>query len=103
MHHAAEPDRPEGERQRHRFSQDGGRGAALVDVAQDALTQFDLLEISTVGAQRLLVVGASIGIIEEHFRDVAARTLPQVGDAGQCFHEETIRLKHGFGTVLSIA
>ena len=103
VHHAAEPDRPERERHRHRFTQDGRRGAALVDVAQDALTQLDLLEIGAVGAQRLLVVGARVGVIEEHFRDVAARALPQVIDAGKCLHGETIRLEHRLGTALPIA
>ena len=41
VHHAAEPDRPERERHRHLLAEDGGRGAALVDVHQHALAQLD--------------------------------------------------------------
>ena len=56
------------------------------DVAQDALAQFDALEIGAVGAQRLLGIGAGFGIIDERARHLAVRGLPQVLDAGHGFH-----------------
>ena len=91
VHHAAEPDRAERERHRHRLAQDGGRGAALVDVHQHALAQLDALHVGAVGAQRLLVVGAGVGVFEEHLRHVAPRALPQVLDAGNRLHARTSR------------
>ena len=53
---------------------------------QHALAQLDALHVGAVGAQRLLVVGAGVGVIEEHLRHVAPRALPQVLDAGHVLH-----------------
>jgi hypothetical protein len=86
IHHAAEPDRAERERHRHLFAEDGGRGVALVDVEQDPLAQLDLFQIGAIGPQRLLRVGAGLGVVEEHLRYVAPRALPQVLDGGIGFH-----------------
>ena len=78
----AEADRRERERQRHRLADDGGGEIAARHVDQHALAQLDPLEIGAVGAQRLLRIGAGLGIVEEHPRDLAAGELPQVLDAG---------------------
>ncbi len=56
------------------------------DVDQDALAQLDGFEIGAVGAQRLLGIGAAVGIFEERPRHLAAGGLPQVLDAGHGFH-----------------
>ena len=60
--------------------------AARRDVDQDALAQLDGFEIGAVGAQRLLGIGAAIGIFEKRPRHLAAGGLPQVLDAGHGFH-----------------
>ena len=65
MLHAAQPDRRQRQRQRGRLAQDGGRGAAPGNIDQNALAQLDALEIGAVGAQRLLRIGAGVGIFEE--------------------------------------
>ena len=60
--------------------------AARGHVEQDALAQLDALEIGAVGAQRLLGIGAGVGIIEEGARHLAVGGLPQILDAGHGFH-----------------
>ena len=84
--HAAQPDRRQDQRQRRRLAEDGGRGRARGNVDQDALAQLDGFEIGAVGAQRLLGIGAAVGIFEERPRHLAAGGLPQVLDAGHGFH-----------------
>ena len=59
---------------------------ALRHVDQHALAQLDALEVGAVGAQRLLRVGAGLGIIEERAWHLAAGHLPQVLDAGHDAH-----------------
>ncbi len=44
-------------------------------------------QVGAVGAQRLLVVGAAVGVIEERARNPAARQLPQVFDQVMFFME----------------
>ena len=51
-----------------------------------ALAQLDALQIGAIGAQRLLCIGAAIGIFEERARHLAAGSLPQVFDAGPGLH-----------------
>ena len=66
------------------------------DVDQDALAQLDALEIGAVGAQRLLGIGAAVGIVEERLRHPAARGLPQVLDAGHGSHGVRPQLLRSF-------
>ena len=47
-----------------------------------ALAQLDGLEIGAVGAQRLLVIGAAVGVVEKGTRNPAAGERAQVVDAG---------------------
>src|SRR5205085_3968213 len=66
--HAEQPDRRQNKRQRSRLAEDGGGEVALRDIDQDALAEFDALEVLAVGAQRLLAVRAAVGIVEERLR-----------------------------------
>ncbi len=84
--HAAQSDRRERKRQRRGLAEDGGLGAAIGDVEQNALAQLDALEIGAIGAQRLLGIGAGLGIIDERARHLAVGGLPQVLDAGHGLH-----------------
>ena len=84
--HAAQPDRRQRERQRCRLARDGGAQIALRHVHQHALAQLDALEVRAVDPQRLLRVGATVGIVEEHSGDPAARLQPHVLDAGHHAH-----------------
>ena len=59
---------------------------ALRHVDQHALAQLDALQVGAVGAQRLLRIGAGLGIVEEGARNLAAGSLPQVLDAGHGPH-----------------
>ena len=43
-------------------------------------------EVGAVGPQRLLGIGAGLGVVEEHLRHLAPRELPQVLDAGDGAH-----------------
>ena len=84
--HPGQADRRQDQRQCRRLAQNGRCGVALGNVDQDALTQFDRLQVFTVGAQRFLGVGAAVAIVEKclwHFPHVA---LPQILDAGNVFH-----------------
>ena len=56
------------------------------DVDEDALTEFQRLEVGAVGAQRLLGVGAVIDIVEERLRHLAPVQFAQILDAGDVFH-----------------
>ena len=93
MLHAAQSDRRQRQRQRRRLAEDRRRGAALADVEQDALAQLDTFEIGAVGAQCLLGIGASLGIIDERARHLAVGGLPEVLDAGHGFHVSFPALK----------
>ena len=73
---------------------DGGGEAARGDVDQHALAQLDRFEVGAVGAQRLLVVGAAVGVIEKRARNLAAGKLPQVVDAGDVFHGGARSVRH---------
>ena len=79
--HAAQPDRRQRERQRDFFAEDGCGELALRHVDQHALAQLDVLEIAAIGVQRLLRIGAGLGVVEEGARHPAAGYLPQVLDA----------------------
>ena len=84
--HAQQADRRQHERRRHFLPDDGGGEAARGDVDQHALAQLDLLHVGAVGAQRLLVIGTAVGVIEKGARNLAAGKLPQVFDTGDVFH-----------------
>ena len=90
--HAAQPDRRQRDRRRRRRADDVGGDVALVDIHQHALAQLDGREIVEVGAQRLLVIRAAVGIFEKGARNPAAGKLPQVFDAGDDFHGVTAAL-----------
>ena len=64
-----------------------GRSLATQMVGEDvsmplALAQPDLIEVRGVVAQRLLGVGADVGVVEEHLRHPALGDLPQIVDGG---------------------
>ena len=84
--HAAEADRRERERRRHFLPDDGGGEAARGDVHQHALAQRDRFEVGAIGAQRFLVIGAAVGVIEKGARNLAAGEVAQVFDAGDVLH-----------------
>ena len=84
--HSTEADRRERKRQRRRFTENGGLGAAIADIVEDALAKRDALQTGAVGMQRLLGIGAGLGIIDEGARDLAVGELPQVLNAGDCSH-----------------
>src|SRR5262249_59333397 len=69
---------------------DGGGEVAPGDVDQNALAELDLLQVIAVGAQRLLGIGAAIGIVEERLRDAAPVQLAQILDAGDMLHERSL-------------
>ena len=54
------------------FAQHGGRERHLGDVDQHALAQADGVEIVAVGAERELVIGAALDIVEDRARYLAA-------------------------------
>ena len=68
-----------------------GREASFGHVHQNALAQLDGFEVGAIGAQRFLVVGAAIGVIEKGARHPAARRHPQIIDAGENFHGISVR------------
>ena len=68
------------------LAENGGGEVALRHVEEHALAQLDVLEVVAVGAQRLLRVGAGLGIIEERAWHLAAGHAPQVFDAGHDAH-----------------
>ena len=64
-----------------------GRSLATQMVGEDvsmplALAQPDLIEVRGVVAQRLLGVGADVGVVEEHLRHPALGQRPQIVDGG---------------------
>ncbi len=87
MLHAAQPDRRQDQRQRRRLTEDGGGEIAFRDIDQDALAELDLLKIVAVGAQRVLGIGAAIGVVEKRLGHLAHMDLAQILDAGDVFHE----------------
>ena len=88
--HAAQPDRRQRDRQRRRLAHDGGRQIAPRDVHQHALAQLDALKVGAVDPQRLLRIGAPVGIVEEHSGDPAAGQEPHVLDAGHHAHGQAL-------------
>ena len=86
MLHAEQADRRQDQRQRGGLAEDRGRQVALGDVDQDALAELDLLQIVVVGAQRVLGIGAAIGIVEERLRHAALVQQAQILDAGDVLH-----------------
>ena len=81
--HAGRRDR---DRQRQVFAEQRGRDRNLRDVHQHALAQADGVEVGAVGAQRQLVVGAALGIVEQRARQAPPRDLAQVLDIGDDGH-----------------
>ena len=86
MLHAEQADRRQDQRQRGGLAEDRGREIALGDVDQDALAELDLLQIVAVGAQRVLGIGAAVGIVEKRLRHPALVQLAQIFDAGDVLH-----------------
>jgi hypothetical protein len=69
-----------------RLAQNGRRGIAPGDVDEDALAQFDRLQILAIGAQRLFGIGAAVAIVEKCLGHLSHMALSQVLDAGNMFH-----------------
>ena len=86
MLHAEQPDRRQDQRQRRRLAENGGGEIALGHVDQDALAELDRFEIVAVGAQRLLGIGAAVGVVEERLGHLAHVKLAQILDAGDVLH-----------------
>ncbi len=85
----SKPDRRQDQRHRGGLAEDGGGEIALGDVDQNALAELDLLQIVAVGAQRILGIGAAVGIVEESLRHAALVQLAQILDAGDVLHERS--------------
>ena len=86
MLHAEQADRRQDQRHRGGLAEDRGGEIALGDVDQDALAELDLLQILGIGAQRVLGIGAAVGIVEERLRNPALVQLAQIFDAGDVLH-----------------
>ncbi len=84
--HADQPDRRQDQRHRRGLAEDRGGEIALRDVDQDALAELDRLQVVDIGAQRVLGIGAAIGIVEEGLGHAALVQLAQIFDAGDVFH-----------------
>ena len=84
--HAGEADRREDDGRGDLLPDHRGGEAALGDIHQHALAQLDRLQIGAVGAQRFLLIGAAIGVIEKGARHLAAGKRAQVVDVGDVFH-----------------
>ena len=56
----------------HFLADNRGGEAALRHVHQHALAQLDRFQIGAIGAQRFLVIGAAVGVIEKGARNLAA-------------------------------
>ena len=63
-------------------SEQRGPGRALRDVDQDALLEFDRLEVAPVRGERLLLIGAAFRVVDEHARHTPQIELAQILDAG---------------------
>ena len=88
--HAGQPDGAEDDRHRQFRAEQMGAQAQVVDIAQDALAQADLGQVRTVGAQRVLGVGAAVDVIEQKARQLALGRSAVVGsgrdDHRRCLH-----------------
>ena len=71
---------------RYFLSYDGGGEASLRDVDHHTLAQLDVLEVGPVGAQRLLVIGAAVDVLEKGLWNFAAGKRAQVFNAGDGLH-----------------
>src|SRR5437667_1257236 len=58
----------------------------IFDVDRHALAQRQSLEVGAVGAQRGLVVGAAVDVVEDRLRDALFRELAQILDVGHHRH-----------------
>ena len=87
VHQSRHGDRRKSERQRNGFTQQSRCRGAGRHVDEHALAQLDALEILAIGTQRLLGVGARLGIIEERLGYPAAGEPSQILNAGDVFHE----------------
>ena len=86
MLHAEQADRRQDQRHRGGLAEDRGGEVALGYVDQDALAELDLRKILGIGAQRVLGVGAAIGIVEERLGNPALVQLAQILNAGDVLH-----------------
>ena len=86
MLHAEQADRRQDQRHRGGLAEDRGREIALGDVDQDALAELDLLQVVGIGAQRVLGIGAAVGIVEKRLGNAALVQLAQILDAGDVLH-----------------
>jgi hypothetical protein len=85
--HAGQSDRRQDQRQRRLLAEDGGGEIAFRHVDKDALAKLDLLEVVAVGAQRILGIGAAIGVVEKCLGHLSPVNLTQILDAGDVLHE----------------
>jgi hypothetical protein len=92
--HAEQPDRRQDERHRGGLAQNIGLQIALGDVDQNALAELDLLQVVAIGAQRLLRVGAAIGVVEKRLGHTALVQQAQVLDAGDVLHGRSRSFLH---------
>ena len=90
MLHAEEPHRRDRERQRDRLAEQRACGRALRHVGQDALLEFDRLEVAPVRGERLLLIGAAFRIVDEHARHTPQILLAQILDAGVRRHFQNL-------------
>src|SRR5215510_1186498 len=86
MLHPAQSDRREREWSVDPLSDDRRGEASLRHVDHHALAQLDRLKVGAVRAQRLLVIGAAVDIIEKSFRNFTAGSFAQVFDTGDGLH-----------------
>ena len=84
--HAGRPNRGEDERQAGFLADDGGGKVARRNVDQNSLSEFDLPQVLAVGAQRLLGIGASIGVVEKCLWHLSHMDLAQIFYAGDMLH-----------------
>ena len=86
MLHAEQAHGSEDQRHRGGLAEDRGRKIALGNVDQDTLAELDLRKILGIGAQRVLGVGAAVGIVEKRLGNPALVQLAQILNAGDVLH-----------------
>ena len=71
--HAGQADRRQAHRHGHLLAEQFGGQVQFGHVLQHALAQFDVRQVGDVAAQRVLGVGAAIGVMEQEGRQLALR------------------------------
>ncbi len=94
--HAGGADRRQDQRHARRLAEDRRLLVAHRDVDENALAEFQRLEVGAVGAQRLLGIGAVIDIVEERLRHLAPVQFAQILDAGDVFHVRSLPVTSAF-------